>query len=703
MDAEGAFGELRRCLPRPRPARTATGRPIEPTNAPAPRRPSRPVNSGTVRKGGLQQINDERPAMTPRRQRSALPWGWVGLGLCGVAVLLSATGVPAGGLILALVVLGWSLPIEISLPGRLALAIPIWAGLNITVLPALQAVGVRPGPVVPAAAYAVVSVLVVPRTRRARAQCAVDLRVREWRVDLASLLPGIAVAGALLTTWVSRTLDDAMTFFMGAPDNATHLYLLRLVATQRGVLYWANTNSTGGASNLFPYPQGFHLNAAVAGQAIFGTLTNDPTRLFQSFALGSFTSCTLLVALSGLCAAALARRIGARTLPQAIAGIAAAVALALGPLGLLLYLGFQAQIMGYALLFALLMVSLSPLPTTRTAAAARLTLVGVLIVGLANSYYVILPVAVPLLVVELIRLREEWPSWRLVGPIGLVLGTAALVPIAAGIEGGSLSHFGDTGLVTPLSRPALIALGLVAVSGLVVPAIRRAARAGALTFVLTVVAALGLELALLIYQNETLGGTRYYYEKSVYTTFMLLLVATAAVGALILDRAVRSLHEAQWVSMLLLVGVAAVTVGTATGALTAFDTRPVVSWIDGRGRLSASPTVLDSAFALRPPPRDGTSILVWDPGDHSLAATRFFETRWLNAMLGRLDLKSNAFEVTWFTRGQHDAALARFVAHNRRRTLLIVPHGRMGVCTTARTALPPAARALLTCWPQSGG
>ena len=652
---------------------------------------------------GLQQVASERPAMTPRRPRSILARGWVGLAFCGVAVLLSVTGTPAGGLVVALLVLGSSLPIEISVPGRLALAIPIWAALNITVLPALQLVGLRPGPVALAAGYAALSVLVGSITRHERAEPEADPAAGEWRVDLAVLLPGIAVLGALLTTWVDRTLDDAMTFFMGAPDNATHLYLLRLVASQRGVLYWANTKTTGGASNLFAYPQGFHLNTAVAGQAIFGSLTNHPTRLFDSFALGSFTSSALLVSLGGLCAVALARRIGAGSLPQALAGIAAAVALALGPLGLMLYLGFQAQIAGYALLFALLLVSLSPLPTSRTAAAARLTLVGVLIVGLANSYYVVLPVAAPLLVVEIVRLRDRWPNWRVIGPIGLVLGTAALAPIAAGISAGSLSHLGDTGFVTPLSRPALIGLGLVAVGGLAFPTIRRAARIDALTLVLTVVAALGLELTLLIYQNATLGGTRYYYEKSVYTTFMLLLVGTAAVSALMLERVVRSLHQAQWVSVLVLIGVAAGIVGTATGTLSAADSRPLVSWIEGRGRLSASPAAVDSAFALRPPPLDGTSILVWNPGDHGPAATRFFETRWLNALVGRLDLKSNAFEVTWFTGGQHDAALARFVAHNHRRTLLIVPQRRMGVCGAGRAALQPAARALLTCWPPAAG
>ncbi len=617
---------------------------------------------------------------------SAWPWGWIGLGGCAAGLLLGVLGAATAGLVLALVVLGCALPISVSVPSRLALAVPVWASLNVTVLPALQVVGVRPSPVVAAGGFALVAVAVRVRTT------AVDER-GPWRPDGACLAAGLVVLAGLLTTWVGRGLTTAMTFFMGAPDNATHFYLVRLVAGERGVLYWASTHTTGGESGLNPYPQGFHLNTALAGQAVFGHPTT-PARLFDTFALGSFASAALLVALGGLCAAAVARRCGAGGVAQGMAGLAAAAAIALGPLGLMLTLGFQGQIAGYALLFAVVLVSLSAPPTTPGGMTVRLVVLGLLIAGLSNTYYAILPVAAPLVVVELVRLRCAWPGWRVVVPTVVLLGAATLLPVAAGLEGGSFSHLGDQGLVPPLSRLALVGMGLVAVAGLAVPAVRRAARTSAVTFVLTALAALDLELAILAYQDATLGTTRYYYEKAVYTTFLLAVVAAAASGAVLLERLVRSRQPAEWVVAATLVVVAGLVVAGATGALTAPNSRPLVQWLNGQSRLPASPAVLDAAFTRRAPP-DGTSFFVWDPGDRSPAGTRFFETRWVNATSGRIDLTSHHFELTWFTSGQRDAALARFVARTHRRLVLIVP--RLGVCTRAQAALRPDLRPLVTC------
>ena len=632
-------------------------------------------------------------AMPARIRGAVWPWGWIGLGVCALGLLLSVLGADTAGLVLALGVLGCALPLDLSLPSRLALAVPVWASVNVTVLPALQVVGLRPSPVIAAGVFALVAVAV-----RERTIINVDERPA-WRPDSVCVAAGAVLVAGLLTTWVGRSLTTAMTFFMGAPDNATHLDLLRLVASQHGVLYWASTHTTAGASGLNPYPQGFHLNTALAGQAVFGHPTTA-ARLFDTFALGSFASAGLLVALGGLCAAAVARRCGAGGLAQAMAGLAAAAALALGPLGLMLTLGFQGQIAGYALLFAVVLVSLSARPTTRRAMALRLVLLGLLVAGLSNTYYAILPVAAPLVLVELVRLRDAWPGWRVVAPTVVLLGAATLLPVAAGLEGGSFSHLGDQGLVPPLSRLALVGMGVLVVAGLAVPAVRRAARTSAGTFVLTALAALGLELAILAYQDATLGTTRYYYEKAVYTTFLLAIVAASAAGAVLLERLVRSRAPAEWVVAVTLVAATAVVVTGATGALTAPDSRPLVQWLNGQSRLPASPAVLDAAFTLRAPPPAGTSLFVWDPGARGPAATRFFETRWVNATTGRLDVTSHDFELTWLTSGQRDAALARFVARTHRRLLLIVP--RRGVCTRAQAALRPDLRHLVGCRVTSG-
>ncbi|HEV2311239.1 MAG TPA: hypothetical protein VGU73_12020 [Acidimicrobiia bacterium] len=630
-------------------------------------------------------------ALPARLRTTAWPWGWIGFGVCATALLLGVAGAETAGLVVSLVVLGCALPLSVSLPGRLALAVPVWASLNVTVLPALQAVGVRPSPVPAAGAFALVAVAVRVRTTVA------DER-GSWRADGVSLATGFVVLAGLLTTWVGRGLTTAMTFFMGAPDNATHFYLVRLVADEGGVRYWASTHTTGGASGLNSYPQGFHLNTALAGQVAFGHPTTV-ARLFDTFALGSYTSAALLVALGGLCAAAVARRCAVGGTAQAMAGVAAAVAIALGPLGFMLTLGFQGQTAAYTLLFAVVLVSLSTPPTTPGAVTARLVVLGLLIAGLSNTYYVILPVVAPLVVFELARLRRSWPGWRVVAPIGVLLGAATLLPVAAGLEGGSFSHLGDQGLVPPLSRLALVALGLVALAGLAVPAVRRAARTSAAPFVLTALAALGLELGILGYQDATLGATRYYYEKAVYTTFLLALVAAAAVGAVLLERLVRSRQPAEWVVAVTVALVGGLVVAGATGVLTAPSSRPLVQWLNGQSRLPASPAVLDAAFTTRAPP-DGTSWFVWDPGDHGPAGTRFFETRWVNAVSGRLDLTSHHFQLTWFPSGQRDPALARFVARTHRRLLLIVPHP--GVCTRAREPLRPDLQRLVTCRVASG-
>ncbi len=624
-------------------------------------------------------------AIPARRRLVAPPW-WVGFGAGALSLLLLGLGATVGALLLSLVLIGCALPLNLSLPARLALAVPVWACVNAIVVPALQVVGVHPDPTLTAVALAGLVVI-------ARGRSAPDVVPTSWRADTASLVAGVAVVGALITTWVGRGLTSAMTFFMGAPDNATHFYLVRLVARTDGVLYGASTHTAGGASGLDPYPQGFHLNTALAGQAVFGHATT-PARLFDTFALGSFASAALLVTLAGLCAAATARRFGAGGLAQTLAGLAAATAVALGPLGLMLTLGFQGQIAGYALLFAVVLVSLSPVPTTRGAMTARLVVLGLLIAGLSNTYYAILPVVAPLVIVELVRLRRAWPGWRIVAPTVLLLGAATLLPVAAGLAGGSFSHLGDEGLVPVLSRTALVGMGLLVLAGLAVPAVRRAARTSAVTLVATGLAALGLELAILLYQDATLGTTRYYYEKAVYTTFLLAVVLAAAVGVVLLERLVRSSRLPEWAVAAVLVGATALVVAGATGVLTAPDRRPLVSWVDGTSRLPASPATLDAAFA-HPSPPDGTSLFVWDPTDHGSAATRFFETRWVNATNGRLDLTSHDFELGWLTSGQRDAALARFVSRTHRRILLIVP--RRSVCTRASSMLTPRLRTLLTC------
>jgi hypothetical protein len=177
-------------------------------------------------------------------------------------------------------------------------------------------------------------------------------------------------------------------------------------------------------------------------------------------------------------------------------------------------------------------------------------------------------------------------------------------------------------------------------------------------------------------------------------------VAAAAAGAVLLERLVRSRAPAEWVVAVTLVAATALVVTGATGALTAPDSRPLVQWLNGQSRLPASPAVLDAAFTLRPPPPAGTSLFVWDPGARGPAATRFFETRWVNATTGRLDVTSHDFELTWLTSGQRDAALARFVARTHRRLLLIVP--RRDVCTRAQAAVRPDLRHLVRCRVTSG-
>ena len=154
---------------------------------------------------------------------SAWPWGWIGLAVCATGLVLGVLGAVTAGLVLALLVLGCALPISASVPSRLALAVPVWASLNAIVLPALQVLDIRPSPVVTAGGFALVAVAVRVRTTVA------DER-GPWRADGACLVAGLVVLAGLLTTWVGRGLTTAMTFFMGAPDNATHFYLVRLIA-----------------------------------------------------------------------------------------------------------------------------------------------------------------------------------------------------------------------------------------------------------------------------------------------------------------------------------------------------------------------------------------------------------------------------------------------------------------------------------------
>src|SRR5262249_22945330 len=142
------------------------------------------------------------------------------------------------------------------------------------------------------------------------------------------------------------------------------------------------------------------------------------------------------------------------------AGVAVAVAAAVGPLFKVIPTGFYAQTLGLASLVALVAVlSASPSRTER----ARLVVAVGLCIAVSYAVYFVLSVAVAMVVVVTFTHGAWRHDRRFTLVLGVVGGLLSAVPVWASASAGALDELNTPGGVIEIPRAMLAALGVGAV------------------------------------------------------------------------------------------------------------------------------------------------------------------------------------------------------------------------------------------------
>jgi len=375
------------------------------------------------------------------------------------------------------------------------------------------------------------------------------------RVGPVDAIPALAVAGAAWVTgpWLRIGSDErALAALLPGWDNAAHFDMARLVG-RYGVMVDRLGPAPGNETWQFDdYPQGFH--AVVA--TVMELLEGGPTGTVAAFARAE---AVVLVLLAGMLAAAVCslprlRRRPAYALPLAALLVAAFVA---GAGGTWTALGFPNYVLACGLAACVpLLVATMP----RVAMPWHVAALGALLVGVANSWVMLLaaaaPAALPLLLpITRGRWRASRGAWVATGAVaaftavGLVaplrLITAALDPQTVLTTPGGFSQ-PDLGLTVTLAAGAAAVLLLG--SSRRAPA--HAWHALAPVVALAVCGLLGL------WQLRTAGEFSYYFYKMLGGV-QLFSLAPLVLGLSRLVRPRSTPATARWSVGVLLATVAA--------------------------------------------------------------------------------------------------------------------------------------------------
>ena len=508
-----------------------------------------------------------------------------GAGAGLLVLLLLLTPWPVLALVPLLLLAGAVMPPEWGVVGRLL-------GGGIVLAATLAAVCVVPGSARP--------LMLLPLAAAACAALAVselaDLRaVRVGWSDAVLVAAAGPLATAFFDAWRRRTPGGRLGVMLSGEDNSAHLALVTATRAAHGYLYWGHDPEI--SSDLRNYPHGAHVVTALLGRALAPHA--DAVTQVDTYTIGLLTGVVALCGALVLVTLRLMAAAGASSRWSAI-GAGVAVVAVTGPLLALVQNGFFSQIWAYVLLLAMVGVAVD------RAAAARpwfqLLCVGVLGVGVALTFYFLLPVAAACATPVVIRQRGTLLRARAMLLPLAALVVAGLVPVLKSLGSGAAGSINAPGPIFPLDRGTLFVTAAAAV--LLVPlCVGLADRWGVAAWAASFAAAAGFALALRQLQLHETGGTGYYYEKSLYTVFVLALPAVgAAVGVALHSR----LDAFPWRQ------VAAAAVAGAAAAATAAQvlTTPKPAFLEHQLRAAQTQRALDQV--LREHPHETSDpVLVW--------------------------------------------------------------------------------------------
>lgn len=353
------------------------------------------------------------------------------------------------------------------------------------------------------------------------------------RPRLADLLvagPVLAFAFVLYYPLLRRPLSDRLGLMIVGEDRQRHFMVWDTTREIGAYLFFRRYNDETAVSVLptdRTYPTGAHMIGAVLDNFVTSsTVPGEASAAFARFLwydLGAYTFLFLTVIW------------GARRLGGAAANLATFVPVAtlagcymmFGDIFPSLMFGFLAQTTGMAFLAVIVVLSARPLPSGRQ----QIVVISAGVVGLAFTYYLLLPFAAVAILYSLViarrRILRQWP-WLLAAAV-VTLPAAAIPRMTAPAEHSLdllLQAFG----IAQVRVGAVVVL--VATFGLVMTARRRLApsvRAVAISLGAVILATITVG-AVQIYHG---GALVYFFDKMMYCVIVLGLIALGTAAPLL--------------------------------------------------------------------------------------------------------------------------------------------------------------------------
>jgi len=355
--------------------------------------------------------------------------------------------------------------------------------------------------------------------------------VRSSVTDILGAGVGLAVFVVLAAPFYGSTTSRILESLIGGEDNNSHLQLFRYTLVEKHYAFHNDIEQAGIRPSLLSYAQGSHAAmATVASPFVENSSRGDQLKAYVYSAAGVFAMVFWFVFLAITRPLA---RIKDLRLQLAIGSLGALSFVVYVPLGVFLSLynfGYYPQNLAYLALAALLLVVIASATVVKKKADAnpRLFLleVGVLLLafyGIYSSWYLLAPVAVPILLAYLWVNRErvvlhKWKLFVLTAPIALLCLHLTYVYLFMTTGVGHLLT--PAGVVQMKARLLLICVPAVFL-GIIFFRRRQWYIASIAACLL---AAGGMALLIGLYQIKKIQHFDYYFYKTLFTVLFLALI-----------------------------------------------------------------------------------------------------------------------------------------------------------------------------------
>ncbi len=448
------------------------------------------------------------------------------------------------------------------------------------------------------------------------------------RLALVDAIPPMAAAVSAWVAWrwlAVRSDAEALGALLPGWDNSAHFNMANLIGVHGVTVDLLGAAPGGEAWQYDDYPQGYHAVVATVME-LFGSRSGEPVAAFVR------AEALVLVLLAGLLAAAVCslprlRRRPEYALPLAVLLVAAFV---VGPGGTATTAGFPNYVVACGLAACVpLLVAAMP----RVATPWHVAALGALLVGVANSWLILMAAAVPAALPLLLspgraRWRASRSAWIATNLALVVAMAAAIAPLRllTGLDAGTVLTTGGAFAQPDFGLLILLTLGAAALC-LLGGGRRGAARAWHALGPLTALLACA---ALAAWQLRSAGQLSYYAFKLMRGTELVAL-ATVVLALSWHVRPRPSVTAPSMARRLVAVALATVAATQATG----YTATARGAFAISDANVGAGATLLTAAAV----PVEAGRVTLVAPG---LIAHELNAQQWYLALTGRWTRQANS-------------------------------------------------------------